>query len=549
MQQPQYRSLRIRFLLVILGFSLLPLFVLGTVIRMEFSNAFTDKVMRAVADAASANRRAIDMFLDERIAQLATLARTHTLEELGTDESLARMFDVMQKSARAYIDLGVIDAAGRHVAYVGPYDLKGVNYKGEPWFDEAMLRGLHVSDVFLGHRNFPHFIIAVRVGQGSRAWLLRATIDSDIFTTLVRSVRPGKNSDAFLVNAAGLLQTPSQRGKLQEPGPLGAPLRFSDIRVQKTDLYGGRIVGTAWLSRAPWMLTILEDPQEALNPLLRATYLAWGFVLLGTAVIFAGAWCTVRSVVHRLEERDREKALLDASLLQSSKMAALGKLAAGVAHEVNNPLALIGEAAGWIDDLLADKDEQAVPDLAEIRESVRAIVRHVERARSVTHRMLGFARRMEPEHEVADLNTVVGTTLEFLRNEALYRNITLETRLDPALPSLRTDTAQLQQVLLNILENALDAVDHDGKVRIRTFADGDLCVEITDTGPGMSPETAERIFDPFFTTKAAGEGTGLGLSIAYGIMDKLGGSVKVASTGPDGTTFRVTLPNSGNGGG
>jgi two-component system NtrC family sensor kinase len=174
---------------------------------------------------------------------------------------------------------------------------------------------------------------------------------------------------------------------------------------------------------------------------------------------------------------------------------------------------------------------------------VQAILQSVDRCRNITHRLLGFARRMDVQIEVLDLNDVIGEVLGFLEKEALYRNIDLRLQLAENLPRIASDRGQLQQVLLNILNNAFAAVDDGGIVSITTW-DADLdrvAVSIQDNGHGMNQETLKHIFEPFFTTKK-GYGTGLGLPITYGIVKKLGGCIEVQSEEGRGTTFTVYLP-------
>ena len=167
----------------------------------------------------------------------------------------------------------------------------------------------------------------------------------------------------------------------------------------------------------------------------------------------------------------------------------------------------------------------------------------MERARNITHRMLGFAKRMEPTQDNVDLNHVAVQTVKFLENEAMHRNIEIIQDMDKSLPKINSDTARLQQVLLNILENALDAIEKDGRIFLTTSHDQDwIRVSIKDTGPGMDKNTLEKIFDPFFSTKKVGEGTGLGLSISYGIVEKLGGRLTVKSEVGQGSEFIMLLP-------
>jgi two-component system NtrC family sensor kinase len=243
---------------------------------------------------------------------------------------------------------------------------------------------------------------------------------------------------------------------------------------------------------------------------------------------------------------DRQRAENEHMIIQSSKMAALGKMAAGVAHEINNPLAVIKENAGWMKDLLAEeKDNSNNENLKQFEDAIGKIERHVDRAKKVTHRLLGFARRVEPLREQVDVNKALSDALDLLGNESRYRNIDIELVSQPDVPTIDSDFSQLQQVFLNIIDNAIDAIDKDGKIRIKTSfvqKNNEVLIEIADNGPGIPKKQLSKIFDPFFTTKEIGKGTGLGLSIAYSIVQKLGGRIAVASEVGRGTSFVVYFP-------
>ena len=158
MYSQDFTRLRGKMVAVTLAFSLIPLLALGWVIHHEYSSAFTDKFTATLSAAVGGKRRGIDIFLEERVAQLKNLALTHAFEDISDPDQLRRLFSIIQSNSRSYIDIGIINSSGDHVAYVGPYHLGSVNYSEEPWFHEAMLRGVHVSDVFLGLRGKPHFI-------------------------------------------------------------------------------------------------------------------------------------------------------------------------------------------------------------------------------------------------------------------------------------------------------------------------------------------------------------------------------------------------------
>lgn len=547
MESRDYKALRNRIIGLALGFSLIPLFALGFTIYYQFHVSYTAKILQNLRGLLENRRDAIDLFFDERISQISTVAYTHTLEQLKDEAYLEQLFRLVQSRSRSFVDLGVIDEEGNHVSYVGPYQLRGVNYRNEEWFQATMLRRVYISDVFMGFRKFPHFVIAVTRREAQRTWILRATIDTDIFEAMVKAAQVGRRGDAFVVNRQNVLQTTPRFGQWRL-GEILVPefSAFPGTRLESTVMDGREVlVGSTWLRNKDWLLVVLENPEEELAPLLRARTLVLGVVLGGVFLIVLGTVFLARVMTDQLARADRQRAVLDSNLVQSSKMAALGKLAAGIAHEVNNPLAVIKEKAGWIRDLLAEEDIASSKNFREFEDAIKKIEYHVDRARKVTHRLLGFARRMEPVQESVDINRVLEETVGFLENEARFRNIEIRKELLEDLPVIRSDSSQLQQVFLNILENAIDAVAKDGAITVRTSYSPQLReVEVTvaDTGPGIPKEMLGRIFDPFFTTKGTGEGTGLGLSVSYSIVEKLGGRITVESEEGRGAAFTIHLP-------
>jgi two-component system NtrC family sensor kinase len=549
MEERKYRQFWWQITLTKILFSVIPLLILAATLYYHFSVSYTAKVLEGLRTLAANRQSSLDLFLEERISQLATLANTNTLAQLSNEEYLNKVFNIMQSRSRSYIDLGIIDQNGDHLAYVGPYYslLKGVNYRNEKWFDAVLNSGIYVSDVFLGFRKVPHFIIAVVVREKNHTWILRATLDSGVIDSIVYAAQTGKTGDAYLINRENLLQTkPRFGGNLLEPAP--GP-NFSDVvgaRVEEITYKGEPTLYAATpIKTKKWVLVIKEDPREPLAPLLSAKYLVGLLSLLGLGLIILGSVLTTNKVLARLIASDREKAKSDEVMVHESKMAALGKMAAGVAHEINNPLAVIAEEAGWMKDLLKEEDVANSSNFQEYQETIKKIEYHVERVKKVTHRLLGFARRMEPTEEKVLVNDILEECVGFLENEARYRNIIVKRELAQNLPTIASDSSQLQQVFLNILNNAIDAMGKDGTITLKTFHQPDtnqVVIKISDTGPGMNKETIEKIFDPFFTTKEVGKGTGLGLSISYSIIEKLGGTIYVDSKVGQGTTFTIKLP-------
>ncbi|MFP5259192.1 MAG: ATP-binding protein [Acidobacteriota bacterium] len=547
MIQDEFGRLRLKLIAITLAFSFVPLLSLGLGLYAKFYDTYADKIYGNLRNLVDNKKVTIDMFLSERVAQLSNLALTESYQDLSGDAYLERIFGVLQLHSKSFLDLQVIDQNGICVSYVGPYQLKGIDYSHEDWFRTVMAKGIHVSDVFMGFRKYPHFNIAISRREGERTWVLRAAIDSDIFDTLVRTVQLGKSGDAFLLNAQHVLQTKPRFGHdMFDTVAFPDTPRFSGTRVEELVVDGQRsLYAMTWLHLKDWLLVIKDDPAEEFLPLYRARWLLILLLSGGALLIVGGAIFIANGTVRQLIQANREKATLDASLTQSSKMAALGKLAAGVAHEVNNPLAIIMEKAGWMRDLLSEEDIKASPNFQEFEDAVTKIEFHVRRAKDVTHRLLGFARRMEPTQENLDVNLLLDQTRSFLENEANFRGITFIRNYQGDLPHIESDASQLQQVFLNILDNAIDAIDKNGSITITTRAvpeSGEVDIAIADTGKGIPRETQEKIFDPFFTTKKVGEGTGLGLTISYSIIGKLGGRITVQSDEGKGTTFHISLP-------
>jgi signal transduction histidine kinase len=230
-----------------------------------------------------------------------------------------------------------------------------------------------------------------------------------------------------------------------------------------------------------------------------------------------------------------ERVGLEAQLQQSDKLSSIGLLAAGVAHEVNTPLAGISSYSQML--------MQQIPDNDPRRQLLEKIHRQTSRASSIVNNLLNFSRVTEARYAPVDLNRVIDDTIQLL--EAQLRNTEIEVvrSYGGELPLAFGDGPKLQQVLMNLILNARDAMPQGGRLEISTEADEDSAmIEVRDTGLGIAPEHLSKIYDPFFTTKQIGKGTGLGLAVSYGIIRDHGGHIDVESKLGEGTRFQITLP-------
>jgi two-component system, NtrC family, sensor kinase len=247
---------------------------------------------------------------------------------------------------------------------------------------------------------------------------------------------------------------------------------------------------------------------------------------------------TFNLMASSLKERDeRLKEYTHQQIMKSERLATLGQLAAGVAHEINNPLGAILMYSHL------SLEEMGAEDVR--RKNLQKVVAEATRCKDIVRGLLDFARQSEPNVAESSANDILKRTLSLLQNQPSFQNIKITTALSPSLPPAIMDGSQIQQVFTNIILNAAEAMAGAGELTItsRVAADGEsIEIEFTDTGCGIPRENLEKIFDPFFSTKEVGRGTGLGLAVSYGIIARHKGTIEVKSELGKGTTFRIFLP-------
>jgi two-component system NtrC family sensor kinase len=262
---------------------------------------------------------------------------------------------------------------------------------------------------------------------------------------------------------------------------------------------------------------------------------------LAALLLAALAFYTVNRLLGQKAAAEFQKACSDEQLLQSQKLASIGELSAGIAHEINNPIAIIRQEA---EGLLNIFKKGAPPDVAKSKICLTEIIHQVDRTREIIHNLLNFARRNQPVIQAVQLNRLIEDMALLVEKTAPQGRFNLVKRLQPDLPLIKSDAPMLRQVILNLLNNAIQATGPDGTITVVTqaSADNQVMIQVNDTGCGIPKEHISQIFDPFFTTKSRGKATGLGLSICHGIIERLGGKIFVTSEEGRGSSFIISLP-------
>ncbi len=544
-EKSRYQSVW-RFSIIVTSLvAVIPLALMTMVGYFHDQEAYRIESRFSVNRILSTTERSLEAALEERRGALSLILSENSYGELASDAALSTALQHLQDAFGGFVDLGVIDSGGRQNFYSGPYNLKAKNYKGQDWFHEVLLRGMYISDVFMGYRNFPHFIIAFRYSKGKNDFfILRATLDMELINSRIHDMKFGRQTDAFIINHDGMLQTSSifYGPALKKAGIEVPPRSRSTDVVEERRENGNRVTsGYAYIEKTPFILVVIKRHLYPFQGWLSHRSTMFWFLGAGIILILAVALFSSNRIVASFREADTRRAKSLHDLEYTNKLATIGRMAASVAHEINNPLAIINENAGLMKDMTTFSEDH--PHKDKTLTLVNSIQKSVKRCSDVTHRLLGFAKRMEIRKEPISLDKLLEEVVSFQKTEAVHRNIKIEYSFPDFIPPIESDRGKLQQVFLNTLSNALAAVDDGGKIEIRIIHidNNHQAVVISDNGTGISEEGLKHIFEPFYSTK--GEfGTGLGLSITRDIVAKLGGTIDVQSKLGKGTNFIVTLP-------
>lgn len=547
-----FRRLRKRLLASMTVGFLVPLITLSAYFHVQFNLTLKNSSELHLISLAESLRNTIDLFLQERVVNIFNLFHGTGFNLNPTQQQMnAYLLNLMETSS-AFIDVGFLDKEGSQIGYAGPFPyLHGQDYSNEFWFTSLMTQSenYYVSDIYMGFRNKPHFTIAVKQLVDNQFYVMRATLDPDQFYLFLRSIGHGKSVDTALTNLKGEYE-------VVDPGH-GTPLEqshfkpnaFSGSGVMEISKNGTtELVAFSWLREVPWVLSI----RQPLNIAYAGMYNARRVIIIATILlviaIFTAILFSTNRLLNRAQANEENRKELQSQLFHAAKLVSVGELAAGIAHEINNPLAIISSQSGVIKDMF-DPDvggsAHMDPETSEsIIKELSIVDEAVFRAKDITGKLLKSARKNVPKLLKSNVNQLIDDVVDgLIEKEFQVANIDLIKDYDARLPEILLDPDQIRQVLQNLINNAGDAIEGAGKITLTTRErDGKVQMIISDTGKGMPHEVMVKIFHPFFTTKEVGKGTGLGLAISLSIVESMGGTIDVQSMPESGTSFIISLP-------
>ena len=493
-----YNSFRRGLCAILLVLVLVPLIIISVLSHNQYRQLLEDEELDQLVLNLEESQSTIEAFISELTSVVKFVASGDCHKNVLDSENLKKILVRLQNEYPGFVDIQVVDSNGTQKAYAGPYHLKNYNYSSQIWFQEVLERGVSISSVFTGFRNIPHFVIAVSRNPASedKKCVVRVTINASTLQEFVNTINSGYADDLFLVDSERIAQTTSQKY-----GGLGSKCTLHDTgrtdhslkgvssprwpgspcpsRPTTQESFQGRRINhaVADLADTPWKLVLVKEQYlHAKSWVLFKIRLVTIFLSCAIVAVFVIVEISHALTAH-IRESDRKRQQLYSEAESSNKLASIGRLAAGVAHEINNPLSIINQKTGLVQDFMEMTDDFA--HKGAMAEALGGIQSSVERCKIITHRLLGFARQTDVDIEEIDVNDTMREVVEFLAKEAAYNQIKLEFNLSPDIHRIWSSRGPLQQVFLNIINNAIDAIGSGGTISLASRQINDNLIQIT----------------------------------------------------------------------
>lgn len=510
--------------------------------RVSTEAALMRSSQRLIANAS----QSIFLFLDGYRKAVNFVIQENSLKDL---KDAAHLNDVLKQLQAQMVELkglALYGAYGKHKAFAGPSDWMASDLGKLPFQSRTDAHTAQISKVYATPKGGLHLTIsAVRRMADGAYYGLHALIHTKALEKCIARLALDPSEDLFIINQDGILQTPSRHhGKVLDriAGPFsiahGAPTIF-----ETTDPNGNRfIVGQTLIPQTPFRLLIVKSLDLNLQTWYKTPRAFTWILILSVFIILAVTMVLATWLVDQIHTADQERVQTLHQVEQTSKMASLGRLAAGVAHEINNPLAIINEKAGHIRDLFSisedGKDDSKLIELAD------AIIASVERSSSVTRRLLDFAGHLDASIEKIDLEEIIKEVHRVLAKESEMRSIAVQITIAADVPRFEIDRGRLEQIFFNLYNYSVSQMDKGGRlnIEIKPMEKDYMTVTLADNGPGIPENELKGIFEPFFTFSTDTTGTNLSLAITYALVQQIGGQISIDSRLGKGTRFNIRIP-------
>lgn len=556
-----YKNLQRNLIILFLTLSIIPLSAIGWLSFISFRESIYHVVTQNLFEIAKNKALAIDKWLFERSADAKFISESPVIVEsittlvnpdisksmkIKSKKRVTNYLKSMKTYYGCYEEIFILDNEGNFVVSTGELQ---ENKVGRDYFTEAKQGKTTVTDIRMSeHIGRPTMLVSCPIKDASLniIGVLVSRIDLNTINTIMQDIEIGKTGESYLINKNGYFITESKfepghtlKEKIETYGASKC-LKGKNGVGEYVDYRGKMVLGAYyWIPERKWCLIAEQDRSEAFREIhrLRNRTLAVGLTAIIT--IFIITLQISKKIVQRLQKADRELREKQEQLIHSGKLAAVGEMAAGLAHEVNNPLTTVKTLVHSI---------HTFPELKQgMKKDTSIIMEELDKINMLILRFLQFARPKEPELEPTNINEILKKIIHLLKPQINQQKITLSMHLEEG-PVLYIDGSQIGQSFMNIIMNAIQATPDNGKLKISTKrvninTKSYTQITIKDTGVGIPASLQKKIFDPFFTTKSSG--TGLGLAITKVIIEKHNGMIEFHSKEGEGSIFLIYLPIEG----
>lgn len=565
-EQNKYEVLKRNFIFLFLVLSLVPLFTVSIISYFSFKNSLHDTISTHLFEIAKNKGFALQKWLFERHTDAEVFAQTPTVVEsveaiinlkndLLTKEKYSliakKYIRLVKNKYDSYDEIFILDENGQMLITTEKMENIKVN---RDYFREAINGKTYNTNLFLSpltHR--PTMVVAAPI-KNSKEQIIGVLVERiklDAINKLMRDIEIGKTGESYLVNKEGYFLTESKfeagytlKKKISTKGTQEGNKGKSGVG-EYIDYRDKKVLGAyLFIPEMEWSLMVEQDISEAFQEIQHLKNIIFVIGLITIIVIFAFTLLASGKIVKVIKRYDQQFKEQQKQIMRAERLSAMGQLAAGVAHEINNPLGGISNCLK----LISTKINKPNPKPKDFKDSIkylRTSEQELNRCIKITRNFLSFSKRPNLNPVVTNINNVISELIALIEPQAKVQNIMISKELKSDLPHLMVDAQQLHQALMNIILNSLEAMPQGGKLKVRSGydqRDEAVEIEITDTGCGIPDENLPHLFEPFFSSKPEGKGTGLGLSIVHEVIDEHNGSIELESEVDKGTTFTIKLP-------